>query len=35
MGLSLKEQLLALEGVEPMQIGSPTEKTLYALSRLV
>jgi methylated-DNA-[protein]-cysteine S-methyltransferase len=35
MGLSLKEQLLALEGVEPMQTGSPTEKPLYALSRLV
>ena len=35
MGLSLKEQLLALEGVEPMQIGLPTEKPLYALSRLV
>jgi methylated-DNA-[protein]-cysteine S-methyltransferase len=35
MGLSLKEQLLTLEGVKPMQAGSPAEKPLYALSRLV
>ena len=34
MGLDLKEQLLALEGVRPMQAGSATEKPLYALSPL-
>jgi methylated-DNA-[protein]-cysteine S-methyltransferase len=35
MGLNIKKQLLALEGLKSMQTGSSTEKPLYALSPLV